>query len=171
MSEHDIPPLDPHKGTWDEEALSRRRFLTTSFWTATGVTVLAVGGAGTRFLVGDSLEPKSQQWVNVGDLASLPPGQVHRAKYSIRTKDVWREVEAEGLLYAYSDDGVEYTVLDATCTHLACNVLWQEAAGQFACPCHGGFFTLEGEVISGPPPSPLRRLPTKVENDVLLALI
>lgn len=171
MSQHSLPPLDPEKGSWDEAALSRRRFLELGFWAATGTAGLMVGGAGAGFLVGDSLKPKPEQWVTVGALADLPVGQVHRAPYTVRAQDAWREVEKNGLLYCFSDDGAEYTVLNATCTHLGCNVLWREERGEFVCPCHSGRFSREGEVAGGPPPAPLRRLQTKIENGVLLALV
>ena len=171
MSDHNLPPLNPQKGEWDEEAINRRRFLTAGFWTVSGITTLIIGGTGARFFVGNALDPKPEQWVTVATLTDLPPGQVHRASFTVRTFDAWREVEKKGLLYAYSDDGVEYTVVDATCTHLGCNVRWQESEARFACPCHGGFFTREGEVIDGPPPGPLRRLETKIQNNVLMALV
>jgi len=171
MSKDNLPPLDPQKGSWDEEAISRRRFLEIGFWVATGAAGLVVGGAGTRFLVGDSLKPKPEQWVKVGEVADLLAGQVHKAIYTVRTYDAWREAEETGLIYCFSDDSAEYTVLDATCSHLGCNVHWQEETSKFACPCHNGAFTREGEVISGPPPAPLRRLQTKIENGVLLALV
>jgi hypothetical protein len=36
MNEHNLPPLDPQKESWDEEPISRRRFLELGFWAATG---------------------------------------------------------------------------------------------------------------------------------------
>ena len=151
--------------------MSRRRFLEIGFWTATGAAGLTVSGAGLRFLVGNSLDPKPEHWVEVGSVADLPSFQVHRATYRVRTTDAWREAEESGILYAFSDDGATYTVLDATCSHLGCNVKWKEETHQFACPCHEGRFSREGIVVSGPPPRSLRQLSTKVENGVLLALI
>lgn len=171
MTEDNLPPLDPQKGSWDAEAISRRRFLGIGFWVASSVAGLTVSGAGARFLIGNSLEPQAAHWVKLGNVADLPTGQVHRVVYTVRSTDAWLEVERTGILYAFNNDQAGYTVLDATCTHLGCNVRWREEAGGFACPCHEGFFSQEGEVISGPPPRPLRQLQTKVENGVLLALV
>ncbi len=171
MNTHNLPPLDPHQGSWDDEALSRRRFLEIGFWTAASSAGLTVGGAGLRFLVGHSLEPRPEHWVEVGAVADLPPGQVHRAIYQVRTSDAWREAEQSGILYAFSDAAATYTVLNATCSHLGCNVHWKEETNQFACPCHEGRFDRVGAVISGPPPHPLQQLLTKIENGVLLALV
>ena len=34
----------------------------------------------------------------------------------------------------------------------------------FKCPCHDGRYDVEGRVISGPPPAPLKRHETKIED-------
>jgi Rieske Fe-S protein len=171
MVDQDLTPLDPQNGEWDEKALSRRRILEAGFWLAAGAGVVATLGASFRYLVGTSLEPRKEHWVEVGQLEDLSPGEVHRVKYSLRAKDAWRTVEKTGAVYAMSDDGETYTVLDATCTHLGCLVRWKETEFQFACPCHSASFDRQGEVLSGPPPKPLLRLETRIENGVLEALV
>lgn len=53
----------------------------------------------------------------------------------------------------------------AVCTHLACIVKWNKETGQFACPCHAGFYDpIDGHVISGPPPRPLASIPVNIVN-------
>jgi cytochrome b6-f complex iron-sulfur subunit len=58
----------------------------------------------------------------------------------------------------------EYVALSADCTHLGCVVQWQEAKGEFLCPCHGGRFSPVGTVLAGPPPRPLENLPVAVDG-------
>ena len=41
-------------------------------------------------------------------------------------------------------------VLAASCPHLGCNVMWNQADSVFRCPCHGAVFNPEGVVIRGP---------------------
>ena len=54
----------------------------------------------------------------------------------------------------------------AVCTHFACIVKWNKEIGQFACPCHAGFYDpLDGHVIAGPPPRPLPSIPVNIVND------
>ncbi len=48
------------------------------------------------------------------------------------------------------------------CTHLGCTVPWNEAEGQFHCPCHSSIFNTKGEVISGPAPRPLDLFPIEI---------
>ena len=57
--------------------------------------------------------------------------------------------------------------LSAVCTHLGCIVQWEKERQDFLCPCHAGRFTPEGNVISGPPPQPLTKLPLAVANGVI----
>ncbi|MGO9614139.1 MAG: ubiquinol-cytochrome c reductase iron-sulfur subunit [Dissulfurispiraceae bacterium] len=51
------------------------------------------------------------------------------------------------------------------CTHLGCLLEYEKDKRQLLCPCHAGTFDLEGNVVSGPPPMPLPRLPLKVEGE------
>jgi Rieske Fe-S protein len=37
----------------------------------------------------------------------------------------------------------------------------------YICPCHNGHFSIDGEVISGPPPRPLDVYATKIEDGLL----
>lgn len=166
-----LPSLSPDKGEWDKTSIDRRQFLKMGFWTVTSAAGLIVTGFSTRFLVGDSFAKRPELWVDLGPIAELPARQMHRLVYTKRLKDMWREFEHTGLLYAYSQNGSEYLVLEATCSHLGCNVHWREEEGKFACPCHNGRFDRNGLVISGPPPRPLRRLPAKIENGRLVVLI
>ncbi len=48
-----------------------------------------------------------------------------------------------------------FRAFSAICTHLGCIVGWDATRRQIACPCHAGFFDLNGRVVGGPPPRPL----------------
>jgi cytochrome b6-f complex iron-sulfur subunit len=58
----------------------------------------------------------------------------------------------------------EYVALTAVCTHLGCIVKWDDTAEEFLCPCHGGRFSTDGKVLSGPPPKPLASYTVKIED-------
>lgn len=60
--------------------------------------------------------------------------------------------------------GGELVALSAVCTHLGCIVQWEKEKQDFLCPCHGGYFSSEGTVLSGPPPKPLARIPYRVAD-------
>lgn len=170
MSESNLPDLPPEKGEWDEDALTRRNFLTGTFAVLATVGALHIGLPAARFLVGNSLEPAETNWVELGALDSFPADQVNRVNYSVKVTDAWREVTRRGTVYVFSTDGgASYEVLDGTCTHLGCIVHWRDEKQVFGCPCHQAVFSQQGEVISGPPPEPLHQLASKIIDGKLFA--
>ncbi len=63
----------------------------------------------------------------------------------------------------------QYVALSAVCTHLGCIVKWVADKQEFLCPCHGGRFSVDGQVLGGPPPEPLATYTVKVAgNDILI---
>jgi cytochrome b6-f complex iron-sulfur subunit len=61
-----------------------------------------------------------------------------------------------------------FRAYSAICTHLGCIVGWDAGRKQIACPCHAGFFDLNGRVVSGPPPRPLPEHGVAVVNGEVL---
>ncbi len=57
--------------------------------------------------------------------------------------------DATGVIHACS----------AVCTHLGCDVGWNEAEQTWDCPCHGSRFSPDGAVLNGPAVGDLRRIP------------
>ncbi len=64
--------------------------------------------------------------------------------------------------------GMGYLALSRVCTHLGCLVEYNKETNRFICPCHAGTFNIEGNVISGPPPKPLEKLPLDVQGDNII---
>jgi len=59
----------------------------------------------------------------------------------------------------------KYAAVDRTCPHAGATVI-TEGAG-WLCPLHGSRFDVDGDRISGPTPSGLRKLRVKRKRDVL----
>jgi len=57
------------------------------------------------------------------------------------------------ILVRVADD--DFRAFAGTCTHLDCIVEYQQAEKRIWCNCHNGEYSLQGEVVSGPPPKPL----------------
>lgn len=60
-----------------------------------------------------------------------------------------------------------YTALSATCTHQGCTVSYYPSTNDLICPCHGGTFDANGNVLSGPPPSPLYKYTVTKSGNIL----
>jgi cytochrome b6-f complex iron-sulfur subunit len=91
--------------------------------------------------------------VNVASTADLPAGTGE--VFSVANKPV---------IVIHTPDG-DYVALSATCTHLGCILFWDVERQVIACPCHEAYFNTIGDVISGPPPSPLDEYRVQVEGD------
>lgn len=65
---------------------------------------------------------------------------------------------------AYRDDAGLLYLVDTTCTHMGCEVKWNEAERSWDCPCHGSRFDYKGEVIEGPATEALPRLHRQPEQ-------
>jgi glycine/D-amino acid oxidase-like deaminating enzyme/nitrite reductase/ring-hydroxylating ferredoxin subunit len=62
---------------------------------------------------------------------------------------------------AYRNDAGKVTQLSPVCTHLGCEVRWNNAEHTWDCPCHGSRFTPNGAVLSGPAETPLPKAESK----------
>ena len=134
--------------------LTRRKFLGIM----TGVPLaLSIGtpvvAAGKMLSPADALKP-------------IPPKMAILKEEDLLEKP--KEIVYDGFPAMIFKNGNEYKPFSRVCTHLGCTVMWNEAEKRFECPCHGGIFDEEGNVIEGPPPKPLTRLKAWVENGYVM---
>lgn len=59
---------------------------------------------------------------------------------------------------AYRDDAGKLFCVSTVCTHMKCDVAWNEAERSWDCPCHGSRFAPDGEVLNGPAKVPLEKI-------------
>jgi cytochrome b6-f complex iron-sulfur subunit len=134
-------------------AVTRRGFL-DSFAAA-----LAAGGAGTAAVL-------------AGLYAAPPPP---RPGDEPEEMDVGSAAEIEALgarTFRFGREpcvvvaaGGRFHALSTVCSHLGCLVAWVPASRQLDCPCHRASFDLEGNVLQGPPPRPLRTFLVRVAGE------
>ncbi|MGR6836058.1 FAD-dependent oxidoreductase [Syntrophomonas erecta] len=88
----------------------------------------------------------------------IPPGEA-------------RVIDIEGeKVGAYRDEEKNLHIVDTTCTHLGCELKWNNAEKSWDCPCHGSRFTYEGDIVEGPAICRLHNLkdaPNRVEAKII----
>ncbi len=58
----------------------------------------------------------------------------------------------------YKDQEGTVHAVDTTCTHLGCEVEWNNAENTWDCPCHGSRYTYTGDILNGPAVMPLKKI-------------
>ncbi len=137
---------------------SRRDFIANIFL-STG-TVLGLGSLAYLFLeyLYPVVPPIKLVEVPAGKPDDIPPDGVRLVQ--LPEGPVMLE-KGENKVRAFS----------AICTHLGCTIQWHPEKRQFICPCHQGIYDFNGNVLSGPPPRPLEKLPVKLRDGQVFVLV
>ena len=151
-----------------EDQVSRRRFLG---YIVGGIGAL-VSAAVAVPVIGYFLSPafkKTQSLVTpIGRASDIPVGEPTRITYEHRVRDGWYITTLSKDTWVVTTDGQNFVAYDPRCTHLNCPYYWDDQKNEFLCPCHGGRFDINGNVIGGPPPRPLDRLGLEVQQGELI---
>ncbi len=148
---------------------NRRAFIKTA--ALAGGAAVVTGVPLASYFIAPALKKGSSKWVNFGDIKDLDSGSVAMLSYEFLVKDGWLALPQRGFVWVKNEADDKLTVFSSTCTHMNCNVIWQEEEEVFLCPCHAGRFDAKGQPIAGPPTKPLAVLEHKVEGGKLLALL
>lgn len=162
-------------GAFEGETVTRRGLFTGGAMAAGGIATAAIGLPALGFALGpvfaDAADPEFR---DVGPTEDFTPDtyvpvvitlpEAANAGEAGKTTIYLREP-------APSDTnllGQPYIAISTRCTHLGCPVRYVQASARFICPCHGGVYGSDGEVVGGPPVRPLDRFETLVENGRVL---
>ncbi|MGI6586095.1 MAG: FAD-dependent oxidoreductase [Gracilibacteraceae bacterium] len=104
----------------------------------------------SRFVLNPSIT--SFVSINADVAAKLVSGKLKIVPEEIDVKkDEALIVDIDGnKMGVYRDNKEQLHVVDTTCTHMGCELKWNDAEKSWDCPCHGSRFTYEGEIIEGP---------------------
>jgi len=129
---------------------SRRDFLRTAWAALGGLVALEMGAVTLAYMQPRLAEGEFGGLITAGEVEAFPPGSVTHI--------------ANGRFYLarLADGG--FLALYQRCTHLGCNVPWDQAQGLFVCPCHNSQFDETGELLSPPAPRPLDLFPVTFED-------
>lgn len=153
--------------------MPRRGFLKMAIAGLNGLIALALAIPGVGYLLTPVFRKGSQTWINLGNLNNFPSGEPRKAVFGYMTQLDYTRTEKKRFVWVrlHTGNSQELTVLSAECTHTGCNVAWHPDVDKFICPCHQGTYDINGNVIAGPPPRPLKELPVRIENNQVLVRI
>ncbi len=133
-----------------KERLSRRDFLKVTWGALGALAVMEVGGLILAYMQPRLGEGEFGSEISAGAAADFPPGSVSHVS------------NGRFYLARLADGG--FLALYQRCTHLGCNVPWDQEQGAFICPCHNSQFTTQGEVLNPPAPRPLDLFPIAIRD-------
>jgi len=136
--------------------MERRAFLKRVIKSFFALIVLALT-LSVRYMYPVGIRKKTLHFFLLFDEDDLPGAGLKRADFTYDRSG--RKIHGKVFVVAAKGG---YIALSPVCSHLGCLVNWDTNRGEFLCPCHGGRYGMEGEVIAGPPPGPLTRLPLEV---------
>lgn len=145
--------------------LSRNEFVKVTvgaLGTVIGTTI-AIPAVG--YVVSPALQQQeSDTWISLGPLENYPIGVPTLFSFTRSKINGWEKTVNSYGVFVLRDSETNATVLSNVCTHLGCRVNWVEADQEYFCPCHNAAFYIDGKVKDGPPPRPMDRYETKVEE-------
>lgn len=126
-----------------------------------GAVVAFVLGATT---LAPSFSRRDETWLLAAALDALPDNQPVPVTLRVTRQDGYSQVVDRTVVYLVRTGDQDVRALHSTCTHLGCRTSYDRRVKRIVCPCHGGVFDVQGNVVAGPPPEPLPTLTTRIED-------
>jgi Rieske Fe-S protein len=154
-----------------DSVVGRRNFLVraiTAIQATIAATIAFVVGATT---LAPSFSRRDVSWLHAADLESLPENQPVPVTLRITRPDGYSQVVDRTVVYLVRTGEHDVRAMQSTCTHLGCRTAYDRRTRRILCPCHGGVFDTQGNVVDGPPPAPLPTLTTRIDNGQVLVQV
>jgi cytochrome b6-f complex iron-sulfur subunit len=136
-----------------EPNVKRRDFLKLSWGLLAGVVTAEMGLLTLAYMQPRLSEGEFGSLITAGNVEDFPPGSVTYVP------------NGRFYLSRLADGG--FLAISQRCTHLGCNVPWDQTANAFICPCHNSQFAADGSLLSPPAPRPLDLFPVMIEDGVV----
>lgn len=100
-----------------------------------------------------SAAPRRKGGIAIGAATAVPLGEARSFTDPTSGSPAW----------VVHPSGNTFVAFSSICTHAGCSVQYDSSNVRFVCPCHGGVFDARtGQVLQGPPPAPLQKIPLRV---------
>ncbi len=150
-----------------DKQLGRRDFMKAVIASIGGLIGAAIGLPAIPYVMGPALKKESDDWIQLGSVGKVELDMPTLFKTTVETQTGWINTEEEISVYVLTSNSQDFVVMSNVCTHLGCRVRWIPDKDGFFCPCHNGVFSKDGNVVDGPPPRPLDRFESKVEDGII----
>jgi cytochrome b6-f complex iron-sulfur subunit len=132
------------------QSVPRRDFLKITWLALGSVAALEMGAISLAYMQPRLAEGEFGGLIIAGNVEDFPPGSVTHIP--------------NGRFYLSRLEDGGFLALYQRCTHLGCNVPWDQTQNAFVCPCHNSQFTTEGDVLNPPAPQPLDLFAVSIQN-------
>jgi menaquinol-cytochrome c reductase iron-sulfur subunit len=150
------------------EGVTRRRFYIGAIYGLCAAMAAALGLPAAIYLLFPPRVRKNDQWVEIGDIATLAADSPTEMTFRHNRVDGWKINSEKATAWVVKQPDNSVVAFGPQCTHLGCAYHWDEEKTEFLCPCHNSLFSIDGKVLAGPAPRPLDRYETKIEGNKLL---
>lgn len=154
--------------TVDAEGTTRRGFHVGAIYAIGALITAALGAPAAAYLMMGPKAPKNEDWIDLGDVTKLPPGQPVEMVGRRNRTDGWKVVSEKVTAWVVKAPDGGVVAFGPRCTHLGCAHHWDQNANKFVCPCHNSLFAINGAVLAGPAPRALDRYAVRIEGNKLL---
>ncbi len=150
--------------------LSRNDFVKASVGALGAIIGAVIGVPAIGYIISPATKAQeSEAWVPAGAPENYEIGVPTLFNFTRSKINGWEKTVNSYGVYILRKSPAEgdFLALSNVCTHLGCRVTWNEENQDYPCPCHEAQFDINGDVISGPPPRPMDKYETKVEEGTL----
>jgi cytochrome b6-f complex iron-sulfur subunit len=144
------------KNKINNQPIKRRNFISIIFSLSLFTWLAAVLYPVFKYLLPPKVQEVSVNNINIGEINDFPINSSKIVRFGRNPVLVIRK------------DSGDFRALSAKCTHLDCNVQYKSDTKQIWCACHNGFYNLEGQNISGPPPKPLSQYIVNIIDEKIM---
>lgn len=126
-------------------------------------------GATLTFILGGailapSFQRRTESWLRAAALDRVPDDEPLPVTLRVARHDGLTRIIDRTVVYLVKTGDNQVRAMHSTCTHLGCRTSYDRDKKLILCPCHGGVYDAQGQVLAGPPPAPLPTLATRIEN-------
>ena len=150
------------------ELVSRKKFLGYIIGGVSGVIAATVAAPLIGYFLSPLWKKHAPILPPIARTTDIPAGQPVFVTYEQRVRDGWYISTLSKGAWIVNKGNKDFIVYDPKCTHLNCPYYWNKEKQIFQCPCHGGDFDINGNVIAGPPPRPLDRLEFTIQGQDIM---